>query len=90
MVMTDFVTRSNGTQTNLWETWSADLSGEEWVYFGDPGLRRSLFLAHHESDAAMDHYHNFNDSMTVFGFGRSNDPLEAEMNTGPQHFTLGS
>jgi hypothetical protein len=86
---TDFMVRANGQHSYLWEAWSGDMVGDEWVYFSDPALRRSFFLAHHEDDAAQEHYHNDNDSMTVFGFGRSENPLGPEMNTVPQHFTLG-
>ena len=85
----DFMYRSNGTKTHLYEQWDQDIAGDEWLYFSDPDLRRSLFVAHHESDAIMDSYFNYNDSMTVFGFGRSNDPLEAQITGVPQHFTFG-
>ena len=81
--------RSNGTKTLLYEPWNSDLSGDEWVYFSDPGTRRSLFIAHHDDDALLESYYNYNDSMTVFGFGRSNDPLEPLMSTVPNQFTFG-
>ena len=67
--------------------------GDEWIYFSDPNVNRSLFLAHHEKDSIIDSYFTLSDSlnnpMTVFGFGRSNDPLEASLLTVPQHFTIG-
>ncbi len=85
----DFMVRSNGTKTMLYEPWEGDIQGDEWAFFSDPGTRRSIFAVHHESDALLDSYYNYSDSMTVFGFGRSNDPLEALMTGTPQHFTIG-
>lgn len=53
------------------KVWNGDLPAPEWVYFGDPALRRVLFLARHESSNAIDEYWHFgNGGMTVFGFGR--------------------
>jgi hypothetical protein len=41
------------------------------VYFGDPALRRVLYLARHEYSDVIDEYWHFgNGGMTVFGFGR--------------------
>jgi regulation of enolase protein 1 (concanavalin A-like superfamily) len=83
----DFVTRADGTTTLLNQSWSEDLAGEEWVYFGDPVAQRSLFLAAHEDDNQIDSYYTLNDEMTVFGFGRSGStPL---INTAPRTFSLG-
>ena len=85
----DFMYRSNGAKTHLYEQWEQDIAGDEWLYFSDPGLQRSLFMAHHEPDTVKDSYFNYSDSMTVFGFGRSNDPLEAQLTAVGQHFTFG-
>jgi hypothetical protein len=85
----DFMYRSNGTKTMLYEAWEQDIPGDEWAFFSDPNVRRSFFAVHHESDALLDSYYNYSDSMTVFGFGRSNDPLAALMTATPQHFTIG-
>jgi len=65
-----------------------DIAGDEWLYFSDPGLQRSLFMAHHEPDTVKDSYFNYSDSMTVFGFGRSNDPLEAQLTAVGQTFHI--
>ena len=53
---TDIVVRSDGTSTLLSGTWEGDLTGEEWVYLGDPTVGRSLFIAHHEEDTVVDSY----------------------------------
>ncbi|MCU0229558.1 MAG: hypothetical protein MUF01_18155 [Bryobacterales bacterium] len=51
--------------------WHGDLPPPEWVYFGDPALRRVLYLARHEYSDVIDEYWHFgNGGMTVFGFGR--------------------
>jgi hypothetical protein len=53
------------------KVWRGDLPSPEWVYFGDPALRRVLFLVHHEYSNTIDEYWHFgNGGMTVFGFGR--------------------
>ena len=85
----DFMYRSNGTKTHLYEQWGQDIAGEEWVYISDPDLRRSLFVVHHETDDLRESYFNYNDSMAVIGFGRSDDPLEPLLTAVPQHFTYG-
>lgn len=70
---TDLVTRSDGTQTTAATKWEADITGEEWVYFTDPALSRSLFMIHHQEDELPDLYRPSTPDavMTVFGFGRS-------------------
>jgi hypothetical protein len=83
----DFVTRSDGTQTLTGASWTEDIAGEEWVYFGDPNAGRSLFLASHEDDAAVDSYRPLDGQMTVFGFGRSG--LSRLLTTTPRTFSLG-
>jgi uncharacterized repeat protein (TIGR02543 family) len=83
----DFVTRADGTETLLNQSWNEDLVGEEWVYFGDVNAQRSLFVAAHEDDAENDSYSTLNNEMTVFGFGRSGTtPL---LSTAPRTFSLG-
>ncbi len=71
----DFVVRSNGTQNLTSQSWSGDIAGEEWAYFADPGVNRSLYLINHAEDTKPDSYRPMGDSngdMTVFGFGRQN------------------
>src|SRR5690606_37969952 len=69
---TDLVTRSDGMSTAAGESWSGDLSDEEWVFFTDPPLGRSLFVSHRPDDAIVDSYAPSTDKfMTVMGFGRS-------------------
>jgi chitodextrinase len=69
----DFVTRPDGTETDYLQAWSGDLPTQEWAYFSDAQVGRSLFLAHHEDDTFVDSYRQLNDQMTVFGFGRENN-----------------
>jgi hypothetical protein len=86
---TDFMYRADGQKKFLNETWNEDMPGDEWVYFGDPALNRTLFFAHHENDAGKDLYKSLSDTMTVFGFGRDESTLSGELNSVPQHMTMG-
>lgn len=90
-VDSDFITRSDGTETLLSEEWQQDLVGEEWVYVSDPNRDRSLFLINHNEDNKVDSYRPMNDLMTVFGFGRQNGPLQSHLdaNALPAQFTIG-
>lgn len=86
----DVVVRSDGTQTSAGQSWTGDLAGEEWVYFGDPASGpngRSLFIANHDEDDAVDSYYPMQGNMTVFGFGRSG--TGTFLSTVPKTFTLG-
>jgi hypothetical protein len=83
----DIVTRSNGTTTSAATSWSMDLSGDEWVAFGDPGVGRSLYVANHQDDTARDSYRAMNGEMTVFGFGRDN--LTSRLDHVPGRYTVG-
>ena len=83
----DFVTRSDGTQTLTGANWDQDIVGEEWVYFGDPNAGRSLFLASHDDDTAADSYRPLDGQMTVFGFGRSG--ISRLLTSAPRTFSLG-
>ena len=83
----DFSVRSDGTITAASTSWGGDLTTDEWVYFADPGVGRSLYLAHHEDDAAHDSYVPLDGLMTVFGFGR--EGLVSSLQQQPAHFTIG-
>ena len=83
----DFIVRSDGAQTLASESWEGDLANDEWLYFSDPNVGRSLFLAHHQDDSAVDSYRPMNGEMTVFGFGRQD--LNATMDQVPAQFTIG-
>jgi hypothetical protein len=89
----DFCVRPDGTGytiTMVSEKWEGDIpapDGIEWLYFADPGVRRSLFVAHHEDDDEIDSYWPMNEEMTVFGFGRLG--LKKFMAGIPGHFTIG-
>lgn len=75
----DTVVRSDGTVTGIDTSWSdidglGSENGEEWAYFRDAAVGRFLFLAHDHPDAIEDSYFDLDDNMTVFGFGRRNEP----------------
>ncbi len=67
----DIVVRSDGGEANAATAWTGDLAGEEWAYFGDPGVDRSLYVANHQQDNSVDSYYAMDGNMTVFGFGRT-------------------
>ena len=87
----DYMVTSDNSQINANNTYNNDLS-QEWAYFADGTINRSLFVAHGPNDDIADSYRhqdNFSgngsqaDAMTVFGFGRDIDKgvellLEAE------------
>jgi hypothetical protein len=66
------------------------LPDEEWLYFADPNVDRSLFLVNHQLDVEVDSYFPLGsgaESMTVFGFGRQN--LDSHLSFAPGYFTIG-
>ena len=69
-INSDRVVRSDGSQVLVSESWIADVPGDEWVYFQDPVVSRSLYMAHHNDDTIYDSYRPMDSLMTVFGFGR--------------------
>ncbi len=83
----DSQTRSNGTTSLLSTTLSTDIPGDEWLYFSDPNVGRSLFLAHHQSDTFIDAYYPMDGLMTVFGFGRNG--IDRYLNGTGRQFTIG-
>lgn len=64
-----------------------DIPAPEWIAFGDPGLKRVLFVLHHEDDTHPDRFYQMDRQMTVFGFGRQR--LEKHLATVPQRFSIG-
>jgi len=90
-LVTDLLVRADGTTTQATQKWDTDLAGEEWLYVADTVIGRSLFLAHHEDDAALDSYWPFGSKMTVLGFGRTaeGEPLAPLMTGAPQTFSFG-
>lgn len=83
----DRLTRSNGSSIPASGTWDTDIPGDEWVFASDPGVGRSLFLAHHQSDTKIDGYYADGSNMTVFGFGRNGNTRL--LNGLPRQFTIG-
>jgi hypothetical protein len=86
---TDYVVRSTGSRTPASASWEGDIPSPEWVYFGDGGLKRVLFLVNHEADTQPDSYRQQDGLMTVFGFGRSLSDLYGYMSDAPRTFTVG-
>ena len=85
----DYCVRSPGTQTDINTAWHADLPDPEWVYFGDSGIDRVIFLVHHEDDDHVDQFWQMQDNMTVLGFGREYTCCTRYMSDVPAHFTIG-
>ncbi len=86
---TDFVVRSDGTQTSAGTAWEADIANEEWAYVADPGVGRALFLASHTDDNKIDSYGQQQNIMTKFAFGRSGASPQIDKNILPRQFTWG-
>ncbi|UHD17107.1 PKD domain-containing protein [Thiocapsa bogorovii] len=84
---TDLVVRSTGTQSTGDTSWAQDLPGEEWAYFADPGVGRSLFVSGHLDDSAIDSYRPLDNVMTVFGLGRNQ--LNALLSGTSRRFSVG-
>ncbi len=82
----DLVVRSDGTETTASESWTGAVEPEEWLFFADPNIGRSLYLVHHENDDLVDSYWLMNNLMTVLGFGRD---ANARHLSGSHHFTMG-
>ncbi|WP_428938717.1 hypothetical protein [Fontivita pretiosa] len=78
----DTVVLSDGSVHSIDETWSdtdglGSDNGEEWVYFRDSDVGangRYFYFVHNTPDQLEDSYFNLEDNMTVFGFGRHNNP----------------
>lgn len=84
----DLVVRSSDAQPQLASvTWTGDIPGEEWVYFGDPNKNRSLYVINHQEDTLVDSYYPMDGKMTVFGFGRSG--TNRYLAQTPAYFTVG-
>jgi uncharacterized repeat protein (TIGR02543 family) len=83
----DLVVRP-GLATSASQSWLGDLPGDEWVYFVDVSLGRSLYAVSHQMDSAPDSYRPMDNAMTVFGFGRDLS-VGKYLNGTPQSFTVG-
>ncbi|MFK8023724.1 MAG: PKD domain-containing protein [Ilumatobacter sp.] len=83
----DRLWRPDGSSITVNQSFLGDLLGEEWVYFSDPFVDRSLMVAHVDNDDIDDRYFSLGGNMTVFGFGRG-DNLEPRLTT-PERFVVG-
>ncbi|MCB0045950.1 MAG: hypothetical protein KDD92_10995 [Caldilineaceae bacterium] len=92
----DRLTLSDGTVLTLDQTWNGNLA-EDWAYFSDSLLDRSLYL-HSRSGEDVNHsyrpYIATEDGvsvkqMTVFGFGRPPSALDPQYTISPTTLNLG-
>jgi len=85
----DFVVRSNGTQTLASVAWEGDLAPEEWAYVSDPAAGRSLFATNGLDDDKIDSYLSLNGVMTQLGLGRKAAAPQLPLAQVPREFTFG-
>ncbi len=86
----DYVVRSDGTQTKASVSWKQSLGAEQWAYIGDPAVNRALFLVQHNSDNAVESYApSTNNEMAIFGFGRDGALALIKKTDLPNYFTIG-
>ena len=86
----DYMVRSGGAQTLLNTNWTGDIAGDEWAYFADGTLNRSLYVANNQPDNSVDSYttqYENGSAMTVFGFGRT--VTTPSLHGTPRRFTVG-
>jgi len=83
----DFTVRSDNKKALVTEIVTEDIPTQEWEYFSDPIVNRSLFVSHHEDDGATDTSKQQANQMNIFGFGRDTS-LNGSL-SGIQHFTMG-
>jgi hypothetical protein len=88
-VDTDYWVTADGTRRPVSEEWGGRLPTPRWVYFGDPAVSRVLFLSHSEDDGEYDQFHQMEENMTVFGFGRKLPCCEKSLTKVPATFTVG-
>ena len=88
-VASDFVVRSDGTQTLTSVAWEGDLVNEEWAYFSDPALGRSIYFVNNTDDTKTDSYDNQDAIMTKLGFGRKGAGYQLDPAVMPREFTFG-
>jgi hypothetical protein len=88
-LQTGFWGLADGVRRPMDEIWNSDITGNEWVYFGDTGSKRVLFLVNHQDDAANDQFWQMESNMTVWGFGRQYRCCGRYMTGAPAKFTVG-
>lgn len=77
----DYLVMSDGSQINVSQQLDSDLN-QDWAYFADGVIDRSLFVIHGPNDNITDSYRRLDDfsngsdadAMTVLGFGRTLSP----------------
>ena len=69
---------------------TASAQDPRWVAFGDPACGRLLILGAHTPEAVTDTYwpKGGEGGMTVFGFGREDEPRHAQLAAVPAHFSF--
>ncbi len=82
-----WMTSVNATKSPLKDPHEGDITGPEWIAFGDPKLDRVLVLHHLEDDEHTDRFYQMEKKMTVFGFGR--EGMKKYLDSVPQSFSIG-
>jgi hypothetical protein len=75
----DYYVLPDGVQQDLYTPFSADLPGEEWIYYGDDEADQVLYLVNALPDDAEDCHYIMQDFMTIFGFGRARNQSGSPM-----------
>jgi len=88
-VDSDFWVNSAGERFSVSQNWVGDLPDPEWVYFGDPRLRRVLWLLPREDDDVSDQFWQMQQEMVVFGLGREYRCCEKYLTRAPARWTFG-
>jgi len=83
----DYMVLPDNVIKNVTQSWTNDIAGD-WLYFADSNTNKALFLAHIPDDYIVDSYWPLNNSMTVFGFGRSGQGTKTYLSS-KQEFTIG-
>ena len=84
-----FQITSDGMKRSLAQSWSGDMRGPEWIYFGNTDSKCVLFVAKHEDDDAPDQYWPMDGNMTVFGFGRMFTCCKTYLTASQAQLTIG-
>lgn len=86
----DFYYLQDGTRSGINTVIDGDMTGEEWIYFGDDLSDQVLYVISHQQDTAIDCHYVMESAMTVFGFGRDKSNYRRKyLNAVPGYFTIG-
>ena len=82
-----WMTSASDKKSLLTTPHEGDITGPEWIAFGDPKIDRVLVLHHLEDDEQTDRFYQMEKKMTVFGFGR--EGMKKYLDSVPQSFSIG-